>query len=192
MPLSLSFFCTKIKKMGKKHFFFAKLVHFFVRKRYLNYLCTNYLWSKGCKRFNIRTIINPIPPNPISPKSCKRFNIRTIINHESGNLSTAPGCKRFNIRTIINTKTRIMKKIKNILLPVLAIIAIISFFFVISDFIIKTTITGFYAMFIFAISASLWFVLGLSIFEDENPSNGKPLDGFGAFSNFSDDGDGGD
>ena len=31
-----------------------------MRKRYLNYLCTNYLWSKGCERFNIRTIINSI------------------------------------------------------------------------------------------------------------------------------------
>ena len=69
-----------------------------------------------------------------------------------------------------------MKKIKNILLPVLAIIAIISFFFVISDFIIKTTITGFYAMFVFAISASTWFVLGLSIFEEENPSHNNPID----------------
>ncbi len=71
-----------------------------------------------------------------------------------------------------------MKKFKKNLLFVLAVIAIISFFFVISDFIIKTTMTGFYAMFIFAVSASLWFTLGFSIFQEENPSSDKFLDDF--------------
>jgi len=82
-----------------------------------------------------------------------------------------------------------MKKFKRILKSVLGIIAVVSFFFVISDFIIKTTMTGFVAAIVFAVSASLWFVIGFSIFQEENPCNKKYLDGFGGFSGYSDDGD---
>ena len=62
-----------------------------------------------------------------------------------------------------------MKEFKKNLLAVLAIIAIVSFFFVISDFIIKTTMVGFFAAAVFAVSVVLWFFLGLSVLEEEDP-----------------------
>lgn len=69
-----------------------------------------------------------------------------------------------------------MKDFKNILIVVLFIIAIVSLVFVISDFIIKTTMTGVIAAAVFVVSAGL--AIGFGVFDDqtENPSNNDLLD----------------
>ena len=78
----------------------------------------------------------------------------------------------------IYKKVRLMKDFKKIILAILTIIVIVSFIFTIIYFIIKTTLMGYYAMFVFAVSSSVWFVLGLSIFEEENPSHNNLTDDF--------------
>ena len=70
-----------------------------------------------------------------------------------------------------------MKEFKKNLLAVLAIIAIVSFFFVISDFIIKTTMTGVIAAAVFAVSAGLAVEIGLGDVMTENPGNNSLDDG---------------
>ena len=69
-----------------------------------------------------------------------------------------------------------MSKFRKNLVVVLFIIAIVSLVFVISDFIIKTTMTGVIAAAVFAVSAGL--AIGIGVFDDqtENPSNNDLLD----------------
>ena len=69
-----------------------------------------------------------------------------------------------------------MSKFRKNLVVVLFIIAIVSLIFVISDFIIKTTMTGFYAAAVFAVSAGLAIGIGLYDVETENPSNNDLID----------------
>ncbi len=70
-----------------------------------------------------------------------------------------------------------MSKFRKNLVVVLFIIAIVSLAFVISDFIIKTTMTGVIAAAVFAVSAGLAVEIGLGDVMTENPGNNSLDDG---------------